>query len=63
MFLAVGEVGDNPRSGQPFAFPGLVERGAILGDAFAVRRPEKLRQTSARPGGFFAPRLWDAAVA
>eukprot|EP00959_Pyramimonas_sp_CCMP1952_P306361 6411814-Pyramimonas_sp.AAC.1 len=62
MLLAVGEVGDDPRRGQPFALPGLVARDTILRDAFAVRRPEELRETSARPGGFVAPRLWDAAV-
>eukprot|EP00959_Pyramimonas_sp_CCMP1952_P100919 2111051-Pyramimonas_sp.AAC.1 len=63
MLLAVGEVGDDSRRGQPFTPPALVERDAILRDAFAARRPEEINQKSARPGGFITPRLWDAAVA
>eukprot|EP00959_Pyramimonas_sp_CCMP1952_P152116 3182637-Pyramimonas_sp.AAC.1 len=63
MLLAVGEVGDDSRSGQPLTLPALVGRDAILRDALAVHRPEEISQTSVRPGGFITPRLWDAAVA
>eukprot|EP00959_Pyramimonas_sp_CCMP1952_P048166 1005530-Pyramimonas_sp.AAC.1 len=63
MPLAVGEVGDDSRRGEPVTLPALVGRNAILRDAIAVHRLEEISQKSVRPGGSITPRLWDAAVA
>eukprot|EP00959_Pyramimonas_sp_CCMP1952_P345072 7226828-Pyramimonas_sp.AAC.1 len=63
MLLAVGEVGDDSRRGNPLTLPALVGRDAVLRDALAVHRPEKISQTSVRPGGLITTLLWDAAVA